>query len=216
MATQVLTGYFAQAEDFTLYANNTGQNVRVIFNYLSLEGTGTNEIRVVTPAQTNQTPSFDDLGNAIVIDSVIPASYVQLPNLPDTDKDWIEGIIGKNLSSSSINFGFHYRRYWRFNRPAWAFRDFGGDNPNGFMFLTSNRDLAGNNYKWYNNDYNWWKKYGRVMEIPFPTEYYLKPNQSIVFVSRKRPAKSERKGSEIAIKPQQITYNVLVMPEGGC
>ena len=217
MATQVLTGYFAQAADFTLYANNTGQNVRVIFNYLSLEGTGTNEIRVVTPAQTNQTPSFDSLGNAIVTETVTPASYVQLPNLPDTDKDWIEGIIGKNLSSSSINFGFHYRRYWRFNNYyAGKFRDFGGDNTNGFMFLTSNSDLSGNSFAWYGNDFNWWRKYGRVMEIPFPTEYYLKPNQSIIFVSRKRAAKSERKGSNIAIAPQQITYNVLVMPEGGC
>jgi hypothetical protein len=54
------------------------------------------------------------------------------------------------------------------------------------------------------------------MEIPFPTEYYLKPNQSIVFVARNFAAKSERKNETIAIAPQQITYNVLVMPEGGC
>jgi hypothetical protein len=216
MSTQVLTGYFAQAADFTLYANNTGQNVRVIFNYLSIEGTGTNEVRIVTPAQTNQTPSFDSLGNAITVDTIIPASYVQLPNLPDTDRDWIEGMIGRNLSSSSINYGYHYRRYWRFSHPGWGFRDMGGDNPNGFMFLTSNADLSGSEYRWYSYDYNWWRKYGRVMEIPFPTEYYLKPNQSIVFISRKRAANSERKGSQISIKPQQITYNVLVMPEGGC
>lgn len=212
MATEVLTGYFAKAEDFTLYSNNTGQNVRVIFNYLSLEGTGTNEIQVITPAQTNQTPSFDDEGNAIVVETVIPASYVQLPNLPDTNRDWIEGVIGRQLSSSSLGYDWYWRKYWRFSRT----KNFGGDNQNGYMFLTSSRDLTGRNYQYFGSDQNWWKKYGRTMEIPFPTEYYLKPNQSIVFVSRKFAAKSERKNETIAIAPQQITYNVLIMPEGGC
>jgi hypothetical protein len=212
MATEVLSGYFAQASDFTLYANNTGQNVRVIFNYLSLEGTGTNEIRIITPAQTNQTPSFDDKGDAIIVETVTPASYVQLPNLPDTDRDWIEGIIGKQLSSSGLNYGWYYRKYWKFDRN----KDFGGDNQYGYMFLTSSNDLQGDRYKYFGNDKNWWKKYGRTMEIPFPVEYYLKPNQSLVFVSRKVEAKSERKNETIAIAPQQITYNVLVMTEGGC
>lgn len=212
MATEVLTGYFAQASDFTLYANNTGQNVRVIFNYLSLEGTGTNEIRIVTPAQTNQTPSFDDQGNAIVVETSVPSSYVQLPNLPDVDVDWIEGIIGTKLSSSGLNYGWYYRKYWKFDRN----KDFGGDNQYGYMFLTSSKELSGDAYKFYGGDKNWWKKYGRTMEVPFPVEYYLKPNQSIVFVSRKVASKSERKNETIGIAPQQITYNVLVMPEGGC
>lgn len=212
MATEVLTGYFAKAEDFTLYANNTGQNVRVIFNYLSVEGTGTNEIRILTPAQVNQTPAFDDKGNAIVTETLVPASYVQLPNLPDVDIDWIEGVIGKQLSSSSLNYGWYWRKYWKFDRD----KNFGGDNPYGYMFLTSSRDLAGNSYYFYGNDKNWWKKYGRTMEVPFPIEYYLKPNQSLVFVSRKVTARSERKNETISVAPQQITYNVLVMPEGGC
>ncbi len=212
MATEVLTGYFAKAEDFTLYANNTGQNVRIIFNYLSLEGTGTNEIRIVTPAQTNQTPAFDDQGNAIVTTTTTPASYIQIPNLPDTDRDWIEGVIGKQLSSSSLAYDWYWRKYWKFSRT----KEFGGDNPNGYMFLTSSRDLAGTTYNFFGSDKNWWKKYGRSMEIPFPIEYYLKPNQSLVFVSRKKLAKSERKNERISIAPQQITYNVLVMPEGGC
>ena len=212
MATEVLTGYFAKAQDFTLYANNTGQNVRIIFNYLSLEGTGTNEIRIVTPAQINQTPSFDDKGNAIVVETSVPASYVQLPNLPDTDVDWIEGIIGKNLSSSSLGYDWYWRKYWRFSRT----RDSGGDNQNGYMFLTSSRDLSGAGYRYFGYDYNWWKKYGRTMEVAFPTEYYLKPNQSLIFVSRKVAARSERTSETIAIAPQQITYNVLVMTEGGC
>lgn len=212
MATEVLTGYYAQTSDFTLYANNTGQNVRVIFNYLSIEGTGTNEVRIVTPAQTNQTPSYDDNGNAIVSETSVPASYVQMPNLPDVDVDWIEGIVGRQLSSSSLNYGWYYRKYWKFEKD----KNFGGDNPNGYMFLTSSKDLAGTTYNFYGNDKNWWKKYGRTMEIPFPLEYYLKPNQSIVFVSRKVAAKSERKNETIAIAPQQITYNALVMTEGGC
>lgn len=212
MATEVLTGYFAQASDFTLYANNTGQNVRVIFNYLSLEGTGTNEIRIITPAQTNQTPSFDDKGDAIVVETVVPASYVQLPNLPDTDIDWIEGVIGKNLSSSDLQYDWYWRRYWRFTRN----RNSSNGNQNGYMFLTSTDEIIGNRYFFFGYDYNWWKKYGRTMEVAFPTEYYLKPNQSLVFVSRKAPAKSERTNSTIAVAPQQITYNVLVMTEGGC
>lgn len=212
MATEVLTGYFAKAEDFTLYANNTGQNVRVIFNYLSLEGTGTNEIRIVTPAQVNQTPSFDSEGKAIVIETNVPASYVQLPNLPDVDTDWIEGVIGKQLTSSSISYDWYWRKYWQFTRT----KTYGGENPNGYMFLTSNVDLKGDTYRYFGYDYNWWKKYGRTMEIPFPIEYYLKPNQSLVFVSRKKASRSERKGGTISIAPQQITYNVLVMTEGGC
>jgi hypothetical protein len=211
MATEVLTGYFAKAEDFTLYANNTGQNVRIIFNYLSLEGTGTNEIRILTPAQVNQTPSYDDQGNATVTETVVPASYVQLPNLPDVDTDWIEGVIGKQLSSSTLSYDWYWRKYWKFSKT----KDYGGDNQNGYMFLTSSKDLAGSTYNYYGSDKNWWKKYGRTMEIPFPIEYYLKPNQSLIFVSRKVPAKSERKGDTISIAPQQITYNVLVMPESG-
>lgn len=212
MATEVLTGYFAKAEDFTLYSNNTGQNVRLIFNYLSIEGSGTNEIRITTPAQTNQTPSFDDEGNAIVVETVIPASYVQLPNLPDTDRDWIEGIVGKQLSSSSLNYDWYYRQYWKFDRR----KDWGGDNQNGYMFLTSSKDLAGRSFEFFGEDKNWWKKYGRTMEIPFPIEYYLKPNQSLVFVGRKVQAKGRRRNELLPLSPQQITYNVLVMTEGGC
>ena len=212
MTTEVLTGYFAKTEDFTLYANNTGQNVRLIFNYLSIEGTGTNEIRIVTPAQTNQTPSYDDQGNAIVTETSIPSSYVQLPNLPDVDVDWVEGIIGRNLSSSSLNYDWYYRQYWKFDRD----KNFGGDNPNGYMFITSSKELSGTNYKYFGDDKNWWKKYGRTMEIPFPGEYYLKPNQSLVFVGRKVQAQGKRKNEIISISPQQITYNVLVMTEGGC
>ena len=195
-----------------LYTNNTGQNVRVIFNYLSLEGTGTNEIRITTPEQIQQTPAYDDEGNAITTTTVIPASYVQLPNLPDVDVDWIEGIIGSKLSSSGLNYGWYYRKYWKFDRN----KDFGGDNPYGYMFLTSSKDLSGTGFRYFGDDKNWWKKYGRTMEVPFPIEMYLKPNQSLIFVSRKVAAKSERKGETIAIAPQQITYNVLVMPEGGC
>lgn len=212
MATEVLTGYFAKVEDFTLYSNNTGQNVRLIFNYLSIEGSGTNEVRILTPAQTNQTPSYDDQGNAIVTETVIPASYVQLPNLPDVDIDWIEGIIGRNLSSSSLNYDWYYRQYWKFDRE----KNWGGDNPNGYMFLTSSKELSGDSYKLYGLDKNWWKKYGRSMEIPFPIEYYLKPNQSLQFVGRKVQAKGKKKNELLPLAPQQITYNVLVMPEGGC
>jgi hypothetical protein len=212
MATEVLTGYFAKAEDFTLYSNNTGQNVRLIFNYLSIEGSGTNEVRVTTPAQTNQTPSFDDEGNAILLETVVPASYVQLPNLPDTDRDWIEGIVGKQLSSSSLNYDWYYRQYWKFDRR----KDWGGDNQYGYMFLTSSKDLGGRGFEFFGEDRNWWKKYGRTMEIPFPIEYYLKPNQSLVFVGRKRQARGKRKNQLVPLSPQQITYNVLVMTEGGC
>lgn len=212
MATEVLTGYFAKVEDFTLYSNNTGQNVRLIFNYLSIEGSGTNEVRIITPAQTNQTPSYDDQGNAILVETSVPASYVQLPNLPDADVDWIEGIIGKQLSSSGLNYGWYYRQYWKFDRN----KDFGGDNQYGYMFLTSSKELSGKSYELFGGDKNWWKKYGRTMEIPFPVEYYLKPNQSLVFVGRKIQAKGKRKGELLPLAPQQITYNVLVMTEGGC
>lgn len=212
MTTQVLTGYYAQTGDLNLYTNNTGQNVRVIFNYLSIEGTGTNEIRITTPAQVNQTPSYDSLGRAITTETVVPASYVQLPNLPDVDNDWIEGIIGNKLSSSGLNYDWYWRRWWGFDR----FRDNGPQNQYGYMFLTSKEDVVGTKYNWYGYAYNWWRKYRRSMEIPFPVEIFLKPNQSIVFVARKQNALDERNKATIPVAPQQITYNVLVMPEGGC
>lgn len=212
MSTQVLTGYFAQTGDLNLYTNNTGQNVRVIFNYLSIEGTGTNEMRIVTPAQTNQTPAFDDLGRAITTQTSVPATYVQLPNLPDVDNDWIEGIIGNKLSSSSLNYDWYWRNWWGFSR----FREGGGDNPYGYMFLTSRVDVVGSSYRFFGYDYNWWRKYRRSMEVPFPVEVFLRPNQSLVFVSRKQNALDVRNRSTIPVAPQQITYNVLVMPEGGC
>lgn len=212
MTTQVLTGYFAKSEDLNLYTNNTGQNVRVIFNYLSLEGTGTNEVRITTPQQTQQTPAFDDVGRAITKETVIPASYVQIPNLPDVDNDWIEGIVGNKLTSSSLNYDWYWRRWWGFNPLSTR----GGDNPYGYMFLTSSQEVLGSKYKYFGFDSNWWRKYRRSMEIPFPIELYLKPNQSLVFVLRRKNALDERNRSSLPIAPQQITYNVLVMPEGGC
>lgn len=216
MATEVLTGYFAKNEDFTLYANNTGQNVRVIFNYLSLEGSGTSEVRIVTPAQTNQTPSYDAAGNAIVTETTIPASYVQIPNIPDTDKDWIEGIVGKNLSSSTFNYGWYWGRWRNFPDKWWNNAASARPGNNGYMFVFSNEPITGTKYYFYGSSDNWWKKNSRIMEIPFPIEYYLKPNQSIQFLTRKKYSKTDRQSTSIQPTVQQITYNVLVMPEGGC
>lgn len=210
MATEVLTGFFAQAANFTMYTNNTGQNVRLIFNYLSIEGTGTTEVRINTPGQKFVDPRFDDVG--VIASTLPPISYVQLPNLPDTDKDYIEGIIGKQLSSSGLNYTWHWRRWWGFSR----FRDNGGDNPYGFMFLTSKVAVKGNKYRYFDSEFNWWRKYDRTMEIPFPVEIYLAPNQSLEFIARKTTSTEIRKNVIVPPVAQQITYNVLVMPEGGC
>lgn len=216
MATEVLTGYFAKAEDFPLYTNNTGQNVRVIFNYLSLEGTGTSEVRITTPEQKNQTPSYDKEGNAIITETVIPASYVQIPNIPDTDKDWMEGIVGKNLSSSSFNYGWYWGRWRNFPSNWWNEGARVRPGNNGFMFITSSTNVSGADYVYFGSSDNWWKKNNRLLEVPFPIEIYLKPNQSIQFMTRLKTVKKLRKSEIIAPAPQQITYNVLVMTEGGC
>lgn len=210
MSTEVLTGFFAQASDFTLYTNNTGQNVRVIFNYLSIEGTGTTEIRINTPGQSFVDPVFDDVGG--IGRTLPPVSYVQLPNLPDVDTDYIEGIIGKSLTSTTINYNWHWRRWWGFSR----FKDNAGDNPHGFMFLTSKVPIKGTNYTYFNSDYNWWRKYDRTMEIPFPVEIFLAPNQSIEFRARRLTSVEIRRNKNVPPVPQQLTYNVLVMPEGPC
>lgn len=216
MATEVLTGYFAKAENFTLYSNNTGQNVRVIFNYLSIEGTGTSEVHIVTPAQTNQTPSYDNEGNAIISTTTTPASYVQIPNIPDTDKDWMEGIIGKNLSSSSFNYGWYWGRWRNFPNSWWNDGARVKSGNNGYMFVTSSDSVSGTEYYFFGSSDNWWRKNNRLLEVPFPTEIYLKPNQSIQFLTRTKTVRKLRKSTTIAPAPQQLTYNVLVMPEGGC
>lgn len=210
MSTEVLTGFFAQPANFVLYRNNTNQNARLIFNYLSIEGTGTTEIRINIPGNSFVDPKFDDTGS--IATTLPPVSYVQLPNLPDTDQDYIEGIVGKQLSSSGLNYTWHWRRWWGFSR----FRDNGGDNPYGFMFLTSKVSVKGSKYTYFNNDYNWWRKYDRTMEIPFPVEIFLAPNQSVEFIARQTTSIEIRKNRTIPPVPQQITYNVLVMPEGPC
>jgi hypothetical protein len=215
MATEVLTGYFAKNEDFTLYANNTGQNVRVIFNYLSLEGTGTNEIVIVTPAQTNQTPSYDSTGKAIVSETVVPISYVQIPNIPDTSANWMEGIVGKNLTSTSFNYSWYWG-LWRGFPSYWWNNSSNQSSTNGYMFVCSDTTISGNSFLFFGSSENWWRKNNRLLEVPFPIEYYLKPNQSIQFISRKTSTKDIRTNAVIAPTVQQITYNVLVMPEGGC
>jgi hypothetical protein len=216
MATEVLTGYFAKNEDFTLYANNTGQNVRVIFNYLSLEGTGTSEVRIVTPAQTNQTPSYDNAGNAIVTETVVPASYVQIPNIPDIDTDWMEGIVGKQLSSTSFNYSWYWGRWRNFPSLWWNNAVSARPGNNGYMFIYSSEVVTGSSYYFFGSSDNWWRKNNRIMEVPFPVELYLKPNQSLQFLTRKKTSKTDRKNTTISPTVQQITYNVLVMPEGGC
>jgi hypothetical protein len=210
MSTEVLTGFFAQAANFTLYQNNTNQNARLIFNYLSLEGTGTTEVRINTPGKSFVDPKFDDTGN--ITSTLPPVSYVQLPNIPDTDQDYIEGIIGKQLTSSGLNYGWYWRRWWGFSR----FWDNGSSNPNGYMFLTSKVSAKGSRYNYFNYDYNWWRKYDRTMEIPFPVEIFLAPNQSVEFIARQTSSIEIRKGKTVPPVPQQITYNVLVMPEGPC
>jgi hypothetical protein len=209
MATEVLTGYFTEKKDFTLYENNTGQNVRVIFNYLSIEGTGTSELRIYTPGQINNYPRYGE-GGLILQNNFV--GYLQIPNLPDSSTDYIQGIVGKQLSSSGLNYDWYYRKYWNFGKD----KSFGGDNPNGYMFLTSEENVRGSSYNFFGKSENWWKKNGRYMEIPFPIEYYLKPNQSMVFAVRTKPTRDERSGSITEPRPQQITYNVLIMPEGGC
>ena len=141
--TEVLNGYFSKQEDFTLYTNQTGKNVRVIFNYLSIEGTGTNEVRILTPGFTQPSPRVDDFGRAVTTGRAV-VNYTQLPNLPDIDTDWIEGIIGRNLSSLSLNYGWYWRYWWGFNR----FRDGGGDNPNGYMFLFSREEIIDTNFRY--------------------------------------------------------------------
>jgi len=205
--TEVLTGYFAKQDDFVLYTNNTGGNVRVIFNYLSIEGTGTNEIRIITPGETFLGPEVDSLGRSV---SSTQANYVQLPNLPDIDTDWIEGIIGRNLTSLSLNYGWYWRYWWGFTRD----RDNGGDNPNGYMFLFSSEEVINTRqYYFYGYWWNWWRKLGRLQEVPFPTEYFLKPGQTIQFVVRRKNALDWQTRQSLAPVKQQITYNVLVMPE---
>lgn len=207
--TEVLNGYFSKQEDFTLYTNQTGKNVRVIFNYLSIEGTGTNEVRILTPGFTQPDPRVDGFGRAVTTGRAV-VNYTQLPNLPDIDTDWIEGIIGRNLSSLSLNYGWYWRYWWGFNR----FRDGGGDNPNGYMFLFSREEIIDTRqYYRFGRGWNWWRKWGRIQEVPFPTEYYIKPGQSIQFVVRRKNAVDWRNRETLAPAPQQITYNVLVMPE---
>lgn len=206
--TEVLTGYFCEQNDFTLYTNNTGGNVRLIFNYLSIEGTGTNEIRILTPKETFAGPEVDSFGRTT---SQTVANYIQLPNLPDIDTDWIEGIIGRNLSSLSLNYGWYWRYWWGFQREN---VEGGGDNPNGYMFLFSSEEILNTRqYYFYGYAWNWWRKWGRLQEVPFPTEYFLKPGQSISFVVRKKYAIDWRTRASLAPTKQQITYNVLVMPE---
>lgn len=205
--TEVLSGYFCEQNDFTLYTNNTGGNVRVIFNYLSIEGTGTNEIRILTPGETFAGPEVDSFGRSTTVST---ANYIQLPNLPDIDTDWIEGIVGRNLSSLSLNYGWYWRYWWGFRRN----RDGGGDNPNGYMFLFSREEILDTRqYYFYGYGWNWWRKWGRLQEVPFPTEYFLKPGQSIEFVVRKKNALDWRTRARLSPTKQQITYNVLVMPE---
>jgi hypothetical protein len=205
--TEVLTGYFCEQNDFTLYTNNTGGNVRVIFNYLSIEGTGTNEIRILTPGERFPGPEVDSFGRTTT-ENV--ATYIQLPNLPDIETDWIEGIIGRNLSSLSLNYGWYWRYWWGFQRN----RDGGGDNPNGYMFLFSREEILNTRqYYFYGYGWNWWRKWGRLQEVPLPTEYFLKPGQSIEFAARKKIALDWRTRAPLSPAKQQITYNVLVMPE---
>lgn len=205
--TDVLSGYFAEQEDFTLYTNQTGKNVRLIFNYLSIEGTGTNEIRILTPGILHADPAVDDFGRTTATTKV---NYIQLPNLPDIDTDWIEGIVGRNLTSLSLNYGWYWRYWWGFNR----FRDGGGDNPHGYMFLFSSQEVIDTRqYYRYGRGWNWWRKWGRLQEVPFPTEYFLQPGQSVQFVVRRQEALDWRNRARLAPAPQQITYNVLVMPE---
>lgn len=210
MSTEVLTGFFAEAANFTMYTNTTGQNVRLIFNYLSIEGTGTTEVRINTPGKSFVDPRFDDVGQ--IASTLPPVSYVQIPNIPDTDKDFLEGIIGKQLSASGLNYGWHWRKWWGFSR----FRDNGGDNPYGFMFVTSKKSSKGNNYTYFNSDQNFWRKYDRTLEVPFPVEIYLAPNQYLQFIARQTESIEIRKNKVIPPVRQQITYNVLVMPEGIC
>lgn len=204
MATEVLTGYFCSRNNFELYKNQTGQNVRVIFNYLSIEGTGTSEIRINTPNESFPKPNVDEDGS--ILTPTQSVNYVQVPNLPDIEWDWVEGLIGKNLSSSSLNYGWYWRRWWGWGKN----KDTSGDNPNGYMFMNSRRSLE---KSFFGGPNNWWRKYGRLMEIPFPTEILLKNGQSIDFILRTATTIDWRKNTTLGQVPQSITYNCIAIPE---
>lgn len=204
MATEVLTGYFCAKSDFTLYTNRTGQNARLIFNYLSLEGTGTSEIRINTPNSTFPKPNVDEDGS--VLTPTQNVSYVQYPNLPDIEFDWVEGIVGKNLSSSSLNYGWYWRRWWGWGKN----KDSTGDNSNGYLFMNSRRSLSKN---FFSGNNNWWKKYDRIMEVPFPNEVILADGHSLSFMLRTATTVDWRKNTTLGVVPQSITYNCLVIPE---
>ena len=211
MLSDIKTGFFAEQSDFTLYTNNTDKNVRVIFNYLSIEGTGTSEVRVLTPGITHQLPKFVDEGNLDESAVGQTVEYVQLPNLPDLENDWIEGIIGNKLSADALSYGWYWRRWWGYSRN----RDNGGSNPHGYMFLTSREEKTEvTKWRYFGNYYNWWRKWGRQQEVPFPVEIFLAPGQSIQFIVRTGTTRYWKTNQTLTPKPQQITYNVLIMQEG--
>lgn len=211
MLTDIKTGFYTSLDDFTLYTNNTNKNVRLIFNYLSIEGTGTSEVRILTPGVNHQLPKFIDHGDLDSSAVGQTVQYVQLPNLPDVERDWIEGIIGNKLSADALSYGWYWRKWWDYKRN----RDNGGSNPHGYMFLYSKEEKTEvAKWKYYGDYYNWWRKWGRIQEVPFPVEIFLAPGQSVQFISRKEPTRFWKDKEVINRKPQQITYNVLIMQEG--
>jgi hypothetical protein len=211
---QVLTGTFQQKADFTLYTNNNtnGQNVRIIFNYLSIEGTGTNEMII---RKKN-------------------GELIQIPNINDQDNVFMEGIIGKNLSANQTNYGWYHRTWWGtfdhvgryagnwswysyWKHPYWAGygKDFGnwrgasqndsGSHPNGYMFATSNKTT--NFYGWRVNN--------RLEEVPFPNEIMLADGDALIFKLRTVTTVDWKRGQSVGPEAQYITYNVLAIPENG-
>lgn len=211
---QVLTGTFRQNADFTLYTNNNtnGQNVRIIFNYLSIEGTGTNEMII---RKKN-------------------GEEIQIPNINDADNVFMEGIIGKNLSANQTNYGWYHRVWWgsfnHLNPYAWNWNWFeywkhpywtnyqqnygnwrggvhtdSGSHPNGYMFATSGK----------NSNFYGWRVNNRLEEVPFPNEIMLADGDALIFKVRTVSTVDWKLRQNVGPVAQYITYNVLAIPENG-
>lgn len=231
MTAEVLNGTFYKAENFTLYENKLSQNVRIIFNYLSLEGTGTHEMVIQLPAATSTRPNYST-------GAVESTNEVQIPNINDRDNVFMEGTIGKQLSSSGTTHGTYKRIWWGafshlgsgwwypwrwnwynfYDHSYWSKYTYnygnwrghpvqdGGDNVHGFMWSFSNQATT----------YYGWRINNRLEEVPFPTEIMLAPGQKVVFKVRTRTTIDPRNPSvTLATVPQYITYNVLAIPENG-